>query len=122
MVVYQTDIYNNMWASTSTKYYNKWLVEVFDITDGIEVLEYSEEMDLKNRTVKVVFDSESLGDILAWIGAVDEFQKKHECKMYCVVFNKYLRAMFEKNYSNIKFLAVDVYADRILCEIQDWMF
>lgn len=111
MVVYQTEIYNNMWATTNTKYYNKWLVEVFDITDGIEVLEYSEAMDLKNRTVKVVFDSESLGDTLAWIGAVDEFQKKHQCKMYCVIFNKHLRALLEKNYSNIKFLAVDVYAE-----------
>jgi autotransporter strand-loop-strand O-heptosyltransferase len=110
-VSYETEIYNGMWAGTSTKYYNKWMVEVYDITDGIETLVQSETMDLKNRTVKVVFDSESLGDLLAWIGSVDEFQKKHQCKMYCVVFNKHLRAIFEKNYSNIKFLAVDVYAE-----------
>ena len=111
MVSYETEIYNGMWAGTSTKYYNKWMVEVYDITDGVETLVQSETMDLKNRTVKVVFDSESLGDLLAWIGSVDEFQKKHQCKMYCVVFNKHLRAIFEKNYSNIKFLPVDVYAE-----------
>lgn len=111
MVVYESEIFNGMWASTNTKYYNKWAVEVYDVTDGIETLVQSETMDLKNRTVKVVFDSESLGDLLAWIGSVDEFQKKHECKMYCVVFNKFLRTMFEKNYPNIKFLAVDVYAE-----------
>lgn len=110
-VVYQTEINNNMWATTSTKYYNRWLVEVFDITDGVETLVQSEEINLKDKPVKVVFDSESLGDTLAWIGSVDEFQKRHECKMYCVVFNKYLRELFEKNYSNITFLAIDVYAD-----------
>lgn len=110
-VIYVTDIFNNMWASTNTKYYNKWAVEVYDITDGLETLVQSETIDLKNRTVKVVLDSESLGDLLAWVGSVDEFQKKHQCKMYCVVFNKFLRPMFEKNYPNIKFLAIDVYAE-----------
>jgi hypothetical protein len=100
-----------MWASTNTKYFNKWIVEVYDITDGAETLVQSETMDLNDKPVKVVLDSESLGDLLAWIGSVDEFQKKHKCKMHCVAFNKFLRPMFEKNYPNIKFLAVDVYAE-----------
>jgi autotransporter strand-loop-strand O-heptosyltransferase len=111
MVNYETEIFNTMWASTVTKYYMKWKVEVYDITDGTETLAQSETIDLKNKTVKIVLDSESFGDLLAWIGSVDEFQKKHQCKLSCVVFNKVMREIFEKNYPNIKFLAVDVYAD-----------
>ena len=110
-VVYETKLKNNMWASTSTKYFNKWVVEVYDTSDGYDVLVEKHTFDPKNKKVKIVLDSESLGDLLAWIGAVDEFQKKHQCIMECAVFNKVLRPMFEKNYPNIKFLAVDVYTD-----------
>lgn len=110
-VVYLSEINNNMWSATNVKYFNKWKVEVFDITDGDEVLVKSETMDLANKHVKIILDSESLGDLLAWIGSVDEFQKRHNCRVDCVVFNKFLRPMFEKNYPNIKFLALDVYAD-----------
>jgi len=110
-VTYETTLNNNMWATTATKYYNKWLVEVYDITDGGETLVEKHSFDAKDKTVKIVLDSESFGDLIAWIGAIDEFQKKHQCKLDCVVFNKVLRPIFEKNYPNIKFLATDVYAD-----------
>lgn len=110
-VVYESNINNNMWSATSTKYYSKWHVEVYDITDGYEVLIQSETIDLTNKHVKIILDSESLGDLLAWIGSVDEFQKRYNCRVDCVVFNKFLRPIFEKNYPNIKFLALDVYAD-----------
>ena len=110
-VTYETTLNNNMWATTATKYYNKWLVEVYDITDGGETLVEKHLFDAKDKTVKIILDSESFGDLIAWIGAIDEFQKKHQCKLDCVVFNKVLRPIFEKNYPNIKFLATDVYAD-----------
>lgn len=110
-VAYEAELNTGMWAATSTKYYNKWLVEVYDVTDGYEALIKSESIDLRDKEVKIILDSNSLGDLVAWIGSVDEFQKKHQCKLSCVVFNKDLRTIFEKNYKNIKFLAVDVYAD-----------
>ncbi len=109
--IYHSELNTGMWAATNTKYYNKWLVEVYDITDKNETLVHSELMDLKNKNVKIVLDSNSLGDLLAWIGAVDEFQKKHQCNLSCVVFNEDLRKIFEKNYLNIKFLSVDVYSE-----------
>lgn len=110
-VIYESVLSNGMWAAASIRYYMKWLIEVYDTTNGYEELVDSQELDLKNKPVKIVLDSNSLGDILAWIGSVDEFQKKHSCKVDCVVFNKYLRELLEKNYTNIKFLAIDVYAD-----------
>jgi len=111
MVLYQSELNNNMWSATNIKYYNKWKVEVYDITDGYEEHVLTEETNFAGKKVKIILDSESLGDLLAWIGSVDEFQKRHDCKVDCVVFNKFLRAIFEKNYSNIKFLPIDVYAD-----------
>jgi len=110
-VTYETTLNNNMWATTATKYFNKWIVEVYDITDGGEMLVEKHAFDAKDKNVKIILDSESFGDLIAWIGAIDEFQKKHQCKLDCVVFNKVLRPIFEKNYPNIKFLALDVYAD-----------
>ncbi len=111
-VIYESNITNGMWASASIKYYIKWLVEVYDITNGQEDLIESQELNLFGKNVKIVLDTNSIGDIIAWVGSVDEFQKRHRCKLDCVVFNKGLRDVLEKNYTNIKFLAVDVYADQ----------
>ena len=110
-VIYESIINTNMWASSSLKYYMKWVVEIFDITDGYDELVERQVFDPKNKHVKIIFDSNSIGDNLAWVGAADEFQKKHDCRLDCVVFNAPLREIFAKNYPNIKFLALDVYAD-----------
>ena len=61
------------------------MISKFPLLDGLIILlslwlcipnAYS--FDAKDKTVKIVLDSESFGDLIAWIGAIDEFQKKHQ--------------------------------------------
>ena len=58
-------------------------------------------MDLSKESVYVYFDSGALGDNLAWIGSVNQFQQKHNCKVYCFTFFNHL---FREQYPNITFL------------------
>ena len=102
-IAYRTTIKNNMWSAAATKYYVRWRIEVK--SNGAIVL--NESLDLKSKKVKVVLDSESLGDLLAFIGPVNEFQKKHGCELSCVVFNKALFPIFKKSYPNINFLDIN---------------
>jgi autotransporter strand-loop-strand O-heptosyltransferase len=49
----------------------------------------------------VAIESRSLGDNLSWFPAVEEFRKKHECKMVCSTFWNHL---FKDNYPEIEFI------------------
>ena len=44
------------------------------------------ELDLKNKIVKISFDTKSIGDTLAYLPQVLEFQKKHKCAVVVSTF------------------------------------
>jgi autotransporter strand-loop-strand O-heptosyltransferase len=54
---------------------------------------------LNNKRVYIAFESKSLGDNIAWISYVDEFRKKHQCKVICSTF---WNSLFD--YSDIEFV------------------
>jgi hypothetical protein len=51
--------------------------------------------------VYIAFDSSSLGDTIAWMPYVEEFRKKHDCKMIVSTFKNFL---FESEYPDIEFV------------------
>lgn len=104
-VVYETIIGNNMWATSSIKYFCNWKIEVYEIVgDNWEKLIHTHVYNAEGKDVKVILDTESMGDLIAFIGSVEEFRKQHKCKMHCVVFSKPMRELFQKSYPNINFL------------------
>lgn len=76
LLIYDSIITNNKWASPSPKYFVNWRIE---INRKKAAKDYSFEFDLKNKTVKIVNQSPSLGDCIAWTPYVIEFQKTHQC-------------------------------------------
>jgi autotransporter strand-loop-strand O-heptosyltransferase len=102
--VYEGDIGNNMWTVANTKYFVKWKIELYEAVgeNWVNLVE-SHELNLKNKKVKIVLDTQSLGDLMAYIGSVDAFQKKHECDLTCVVYHDELLKTFSKSYTNITF-------------------
>ena len=58
-------------------------------------------MDLNKEAVYIYFDSGAMGDNLAWIGSVNQFQQKHKCKVYCFTF---FNELFREKYPNIEFV------------------
>lgn len=121
VVAYSTTIKNNMWCANNTKYFTNWKVVVK--VDGSIVKE--EILLLENKPVKVVLDTQSIGDLIAYIGAVNQFQLKHKCKLHCVVFNEELRNIFTNTYKNLTFSGVnerdeDYYAAYKIGWFTDW--
>jgi len=94
-VIFKSEIRAGMWTSCSRKYYTKWKIKV----DGKIV----DELDLKDKTVLISFESKSIGDTLAWAPYVVEFQKKHECKVLLSTFHN---SWFDKveSYKDITFI------------------
>jgi autotransporter strand-loop-strand O-heptosyltransferase len=102
-ITYSTTIKNNMWCADNTKYFVNWKVVV---KLGSTVVK-EEKLTLENKPVKVVLDTQSIGDLIAYIGAVNEFQFKHKCQLHCVVFSEVMRNIFIENYKNISFSGVN---------------
>lgn len=81
-IAYENTIKSNNWVKLNRQYYTKWHVEVEQ--DG--ELIYEEDLSLENKRVYIAFESKSLGDTLAWIPYVYEFQRKHDCELIVSTF------------------------------------
>ena len=97
-IVYESDISNNMWTQTNFAYFIDWNIQIRDKQTNSLVSDFN--LDLKNKTVKIVNESPSMGDGISWVACVDLFQKKHNCIVDYYTPNKDL---FEIEYPNINF-------------------
>jgi autotransporter strand-loop-strand O-heptosyltransferase len=93
--IYNTTLGSNMYARPNIKYHKNWKIKVTG--DDNRVFDF----DAKDKNVLIQFESSSIGDSLAWIPYVDEYRKKHQCKMYCSTFQNDL---YEKEYPEINFI------------------
>ena len=95
-IIYKSTIGRNNWAKSSIKYFVDW-----EITISSPKGKHIFNMDLTNKRVYIAIDSKSLGDSVAWMPYLDEFSKKHNCK---VIASTFWNNLFEKTYPNIEFI------------------
>ena len=94
-VVHSQTISNNMWVSSTKKYYIPWIIKI----NG----EIHDELKLEGKRVLISLESKSLGDTIAWSPYIVEFQKKHNCEvLYSTFNNNFFKDLDE--YKNIQFI------------------
>jgi autotransporter strand-loop-strand O-heptosyltransferase len=108
-VVYSTRIENNHWCRCSRKYYTDWRIEITNLSTGETDVH---RFDTKGKRVLVNFGSSSLGDTLAWFPYIEDFARKHSCK---VVVSTFKNELFKSEYPELEFIspgeaAKDIYA------------
>lgn len=96
-ILYETTIGNNMWTKCNIEYFVDWKIVIYENGKPF----HTEIFDAKDKRVYIALDSKALGDSLAWFPYVDEFRKKHGCK---VVTSTFMNDMFEKQYPEIEFV------------------
>lgn len=96
-ILYETTISNNMWTRCNIQYFVDWKILIYE--NG--KLFHTELFNAKDKRVYIALDSKALGDSLAWFPYVDEFRKKHGCK---VVTSTFMNDMFESKYPDIEFV------------------
>ena len=93
---------NNHWGSVSEKYFVPWLIYIEDIETGNILFEYDLLKEIQKRNTHVYFDSNSIGDNMAWMPAVEEFRKTYGIEnLTCATF---FNELFDENYPHIKFV------------------
>lgn len=75
-LAFSGQISNNMWIKCNIRYYVDWLITVTNLTTTQKT---SKVFDLKGLKVKIINESSSLGDSIAWFAAIEAFQKKNDC-------------------------------------------
>ena len=96
-VHFTSEITNNCWARCSIEYFVEWKIEIFE--NG--KLWFEHTYNAKDKRVYIALDSKALGDSLAWFPYVDEFRKKHKCK---VIVSTFMNDMFETQYPELQFV------------------
>jgi autotransporter strand-loop-strand O-heptosyltransferase len=96
-IKFQTEIKNNNWAKSNYEYFIDWKIRVWENN----ILIHEEEFDATGKRVYIAMDSKAIGDTLAWIPYLEEFQKLHQCELIASTFHNDL---FKKQYSTLKFV------------------
>ena len=97
-VLYRANIANNCWCKCSIEYFVNWKIVIYE--DG--KLWYEKMYDATNSNVYIALDSKALGDSLAWFPYVEEFRKKHNCK---VIVSTFMNDMFISKYPELEFVS-----------------
>jgi len=82
VIQYENTIKSNHWVKLNRQYFTNWTTKVFENGEMV----YANYLHLNGKRVYIAFESKSLGDNIAWISYVDEFRKKHQCKVICSTF------------------------------------
>tara|TARA_R110001592_G_scaffold68172_2_gene208876 strand:+ start:2551 stop:4653 length:2103 start_codon:yes stop_codon:yes gene_type:complete len=94
---YETILKGGYWGASDLKYFIDWKIEVYNNNNKI----YEHNYNAKNKKILINFDSKAIGDTLAWFPYVEEFRKKHQCK---VVVSTFHNSWFKNKYPDIDFV------------------
>jgi autotransporter strand-loop-strand O-heptosyltransferase len=107
-VLFKSTIGNNCWCKCNIEYFVNWKIVIYE--NGKKWAQYDYQPD--GKKVYIALDSRALGDTLAWFPYLEEFRKKHNCKL---VVSTFMNDFFSNEYPNIEFIkpgdtAADLYA------------
>ena len=107
-VLFKSNIGNNCWCKCNIEYFVNWKILIYE--NGKKWAEY--DYNANNKKIYVALDSRALGDTLAWFPYLEEFRKKHNCKL---VASTFMNDFFSTEYPDIEFIkpgdtAADLYA------------
>jgi autotransporter strand-loop-strand O-heptosyltransferase len=97
-ILYKATMKNNCWCKCSIEYFVDWKIVIYENGN----LWYESKYDARDKRVYIALDSKALGDSLAWFPYVDEFRKKHNCK---VIVSTFMNDMFLSRYPEIEFVS-----------------
>ena len=97
IIHYETELKTNHWAKSNIRYFIDWRIRVWK---G-DSLFHEEDYNANGKRIYIAIDSKALGDTLAWFPYIEEFGKKHNCKMVASTFHN---TMLRNQYPNIEFV------------------
>jgi autotransporter strand-loop-strand O-heptosyltransferase len=96
-LIHSSNITCNMWTKVNRRYFTDWKIKVY--RNGKLIFDYS--LDLSGQRVFITMESSSLGDTIAWAPYIEEFRKKHNCKL---ILSTFWNKLLKNSYPDIEFV------------------
>ena len=96
-IEYTTNIRNKHWCKANKEYFIDWHIKVYRNDE----LFSEHKINLENKHVYIALESKAIGDTIAWFPIIDEFRKKHNCKVSVSTFKN---DWFEGLYPELTFV------------------
>jgi autotransporter strand-loop-strand O-heptosyltransferase len=96
--IFKTVLKEGHWAAPNRSYFTDWKIVVKDPSGEVV---YQHDYDCEGKRVYISLESKSLGDTLAWFPQLEEFRKKHNCKLIASTFWNHF---FEGQYPEIELI------------------
>jgi autotransporter strand-loop-strand O-heptosyltransferase len=93
MPIYAQKLTPNNWCSVNRQWFTPWEIKV----NGKMIHKYN----ATGKNILVSFESSAMGDTIAWVPYVSEFQKQHKCNMFISTF---WNDLFKEEYPNMNFV------------------
>ena len=101
-IIHSSTIENNMWTACSREWFTNWVIKI----NG----EIVDRFDLDGKKVRIIHDSKSMGDTIAWAPYAVEFANKHNCKVFLTTHhNEWFKNL--PIYKDIEFVGFDFNED-----------
>lgn len=101
-ILYSADTGPGTLVTSVKKYYVPFKLIIHE--KGNEKPIFEHDMDLKDKEVMVQLPVGTIGDSIGWFSYVERFQKKHGCKLICVM-TPWIATLVKDQYPDITFIA-----------------
>jgi autotransporter strand-loop-strand O-heptosyltransferase len=98
ILLYESNLKKGMWSKINLTYLLDYYIEIWEGEKLREEISFIEH--LKDKRVFICFDSNSLGDTLAWMPYLIHFKNKYRCS---VIVSTFKNDLFKGVYPEIKF-------------------
>lgn len=105
---------NQIFIGPARQWYTDWQVIVRDITDGLkDDVVLMDVFNPKDKTIFIKIDAYALGDNIAWMPYIEEFRKRHKCRVICSTF---FNDLFFESYPNILFVKPNTIIENVYAQ------
>ncbi len=101
VILYSNDTVPGAFVTSVKKFFIRFKLTIHE--KGNEKPIFEHEMNLRGREVMIQLPVGTLGDSIAWFSNVERFQKKHQCKVICVM-TPWIAEIVKKQYPDITFI------------------
>jgi autotransporter strand-loop-strand O-heptosyltransferase len=104
IILYSADTVPGAYVTSVKKFYIRFRLIIHE-KGGREPL-FTYDYDAKDKDVMIQLPVGTLGDSIGWFSYVERFQKKHQCRILCVM-TPWIAEIVKKQYPDITFITID---------------
>lgn len=101
IILYSADTVPGAYVTSVKKFYIKFRLIIHEKGGKEPIFTY--DYDAKDKEVMIQLPVGTIGDSIGWFSYVERFQKKHQCKVICVM-TPWISCLVEKQYPEITFI------------------